>query len=573
MKRSLLAIASVVLACLVLVLAAWYSTPALFESVLGGGSAASGSATSAVSGGAGSATASSAPASKTAAAAIAVPSERVVEVVMADPGHSILERYEIPAYDQLDSPVEEDERQGYQMVRKAGELGIASNVLENPAAAQSESMLATISIVGKAFDAAERVVFTGTTGEELQVFLLANAGSQVELANPVKLSHTVELPSNTKLDGAGKQIECSLAGAAFTVRDATGVAVRGITIDGGADYGFAIADSRNVVLQDCSVSNLAEKAVLFAGACEGLLVENCVFSGNQEGAVYFSGNCGYGIVSGCTVENNAGTSNWMAGIALTYHQAEGDPLDMWAPFTSERRHFPTDGAYNPAVGAPHDIAIVDCVVKGNQSSGIYFDGPYRCFVDNCEVSGNDKEGMCLDGQTIACYVHNSDFADNGWRTRQDDTDLQLDEVLDFGRLEDGSAASKLPGISLDNALYNVVEGNRLNNDAGGGVKIVRTGVRNTIAGNQISDCNAGANHVFVFMGIELGNAGGGEGVESIDFKTCLENIVVGNEIFGGYQAGVYLCPDSAGNLVKGNKVEDEQVQATSDASERHNATD
>ena len=48
-----------------------------------------------------------------------------------------------------------------------------------------------------------------------------------------------------------------------------------------------------------------------------------------------------------------------------------------------------------------------------------------------------------------------------------------------------SAKAKLPGVSLDNTIYNILESNIISNNYGGGIKMVRTGVRNLIIENVL----------------------------------------------------------------------------------------
>ena len=60
------------------------------------------------------------------------------------------------------------------------------------------------------------------------------------------------------------------------------------------------------------------------------------------------------------------------------------------------------------------------------------------------------------------------------------------------RLPNGTAAEKVPGISLDNALYDIRFGDDLAHNFRGGIKMVRTAYFNAIGMNSLLDNNDGS---------------------------------------------------------------------------------
>ena len=467
---------------------------------------------------------------------------------------SVTQRYGIPAYENLVSSVTEDELSSYQMFRKASVLGIDPHTLNNPGELQDALISQADALYAGAFLTARTVTFSGSTAAELQECIDAHTGDLVLLSSDVKLDASIFLPSDTALDGAGHALICNLEGPTLVVQRIENVSVRDLRIEGKADCGFVVSDATHVVIENVTVKGMQSKAAVFAGSCEGFVIKACDFSENLRGGIMFTGDCSQGLVSDCIISHNKGCSNLMAGMVLT-QTVHDDPFNLWEGYMGEEPHWPRRGRLEDLLATPHDIAMVGNAIEGNQSSGIYLDGAYRCFVDKSSIVGNDKEGMCLDYGTIACWVHDTLFEDNGRRIRQTEESLRLDYVDQFGLMEDGSSIAKLPAVSLDNALYNVVEGNRVVRNWGGGIKCVRTAVRNTIAGNVILDCNEGENDTFDFIGIEVGNALEETEEPYMDFSPDLENIVVGNYVLGHHYIGIFLSAESAGNLVERNVVE------------------
>jgi parallel beta-helix repeat protein len=353
------------------------------------------------------------------------------------------------------------------------------------------------------------------------------------------------------------------------LENAKDVIIESCVINGGADYGLFAIDVNNLQVANCKFNGLGQKPICIVGESQYFKIDSNDFGGNFAGGIYVSGNIGYGIIENNNIHDNYGTSNWMAGIVLTNVEST-EPMNIWETF-DEAHHFPQKEDLYSQVKAPHNILIENNEVCDNNASGIYSDGAYNCFVVNNDVIRNDKEGICLDYGTIGFYLCHNLFDGNGCRARQTDEDLSMDFVLDAGRMDDGSAKSKLPGVSLDNTAYNILENNIVINNYGGGIKMVRTTIRTLIYENIIKDNNKGQNDSFHFFGIELGSAIADVEASDMDFTPDYENIICRNTISGNHYSGIFVGDEGYVNDIFDNVIMESQMFAIEDISLRFNS--
>lgn len=414
------------------------------------------------------------------------------------------------------------------------------------------------------------VDFYGTTSEELQTAIDENSGKIINvLSDEITVTDSIELHSYTFIKGNGVFLSSDNSEHIFLVRNADNICLDGISINGGADYGFFVADTSNLTITNCEISGMKQKPLCLIGNTNMFKVEGCVFSENKAGGIYCSGNVSRGIIQNNVVDNNFGTSNWMAGIVLANVESS-DPMDIWQSF-DDAHHFPAKENLYDQLECPNNIILENNYVSNNNASGIYSDGAYQCYVINNDVQFNDKEGICLDYGTIGMYLKENLFEGNGNRARQTDDDLSMDFVLAAGRMNDGSAKSKLPGVSLDNTAYNILENNTVINNYGGGIKMVRTTIRTLISENIIRDNNEGQNEDFHFFGIELGVANADIEAEDMDYTPDFENIICRNTICGDHYAGVYIAEACYVNDVFDNVIMEPQMYAVEALSKKFNS--
>ena len=466
-------------------------------------------------------------------------------------GPSFLEEHGLPALARMDSENTAKRIEPLQVMKKIGLLDLTDYDLSYPAQ-NYELLSARFEGMGEA--KAEEVDFEGSLTSELNAALKANAGKRILVHSAVLTAdETILVPDDTQLVGRGTRLTGELD-RAFALKQARNVVISGFTMDGGFGYGVYCVDGEGIVISDCEFTGLSHKPVVFMGDGRMIVVRNNRMRGNMEGGLYFNGDAQYVLIEDNDMSDNYGTSNWMAGIVLTAIDVQ-DVEDVYAAFR-EDLHFPAEQRLDSMLKAPHDVILRNNEVGHNNSSGIYCDGPYKVFLVENRIAYNDKEGICLDYGTVGAYVADNDIIGNGNRGRQTDEDLAMDFVLAQGRMSDGSSLSKLPGISIDNAAYNIVYSNRISMNYGSGVKMVRTGVRNIVSTNLISDNNRSPSDTFSFFGVELGAAEADAPAENLDFEPDYENIICRNMITGHHYAGIYMAKGSFINDLFDNSIFD-----------------
>jgi parallel beta-helix repeat protein len=192
---------------------------------------------------------------------------------------------------------------------------------------------------------------------------------------------------------------------------------------------------------------------------------------------------------------------------------------------------------------------------------VYVDGGVANVIVSNVIERNGKEGICLDNGSTSNVVTWNVIQQNGQRWGEPDEVMAQEFIAVWGRLADGTAAAKVPGISIDNALYNLIYSNTLSHNFGGGIKSVRTGYYNLIGLNTIIGNNDGASPGFHFFGIELGAAPLDSASDELDGAPSRGNILFSNVIRGNHYAGIFFADDSDQNDVFDNVIMDAQPWA------------
>ncbi len=472
----------------------------------------------------------------------------------------IITRYNLPKLSRMAEEDQEKYVNNLQVMKKIDALNLKEEDFiypEQSLQTLNSSLEEKKNTLAKKFS--DCVTFKGSTSDELQKFINNNTNKTILIENEeIKFTSSIEVPSNVCIEGQNVNItSLTDIDKAFVIKNAENISISGMNIDGGFEYGIYVVDSKNIEVKENVINNLGQKPVVIVGDCEYILVNDNSFSGNQNGGIYFDGNINYGEISGNTVQNNLGTSNWMAGIVLCGVESQNKD-DIWEKF-DENHHFPQKDTLYSEINCPHNIIVSDNYVENNNASGIYGDGAYLCYLTGNMVRNNDKEGICLDYGSFGCYLYDNTFEGNGRRMNQTDKDLEMDFVLASGRLDDGSAKSKLPAISLDNTAYNILVNNVVSDNYGGGVKMVRTTVRCLIAENVIKNNNLGQNDSFHFFGVELGSAIADTESTEMDFTADYENIICRNSITGNHYSGVFIGENGYVNDVFDNVIMQPQM--------------
>lgn len=497
----------------------------------------------------------------------AAPAEEAVgQAVPGDPEASFIEQYRLPSLERMSAEKAGELVDGMQVMRKIALLSLTEQDWLYPERelGKLEATLAALAVEG-----GSRFSFDGATAGELNAFLAEHAGATVVIESPeIVGDETIELPAGTVIEGNGARLIAKSEIIAIRLNHVQNVAIHGLNIEPGFSYGVYAMGCGGVIIEDCAVRGATARPVIFMGDCDGIVLRRNRVTGNIGGP-YFNGDIANVLIEDNDIIDNRGTSNWMAGIVLTGIDVadEADPFVLFA----RKVHFPEDQRLDTMLKAPHNVVIRNNRVMENTATGVYCDGPYRVYIVENRIEHNDKEGLCLDYGTVGAYVCGNDIVGNGNRGRQTDQDLEYDFVLGLGRLDDGSACAKLPGVSIDNAAYNIVYNNNISKNYGSGVKMVRSGVRNIISTNLITDNNRGVSDQFHFFGVELGWAAADEEVNNLDFNPAYENIVCRNMITGTHYAGIFLSEEAYINDFFDNTIMDATHWAIESLSDKHNS--
>ena len=298
--------------------------------------------------------------------------------------------------------------------------------------------------------------------------------------------------------------------------------------------GIFIGDCHNVIVRNCIFRGLEGAAIVIGGASRRITVENCLFM-NGKGASIWIGEGSQNIrIRRNYICSSKGKSNWKAGVVVT-DRSLGNLIDGPKTFMNRDDYWAKSEPIWRRLDPPNDIVIEENDIVDGLSSGIYLDGAVQTLVLNNLLRGNAKEGICLDYGASANFVAFNTIIINGNRWGKTDQDLKLDFVLSDGRMPDGTARAKVPGVSIDNAIYNVVSCNLIAHNYGSGIKIVRSGYANIITDNAVLLNGLGGNSKHMFFGIELGHAKSDTELDhcpELDFFPSSRNLVSGNKIQG-----------------------------------------
>lgn len=396
----------------------------------------------------------------------------------------------------------------------------------------------------------ESVAFTGNTVKELNEFMRANQGKIVTLTQNIEVSvgtgsgeeGIVLIPANTILDGNQYSL---------VAKDGAKIPDQGIML-----YYFDELWAQQIS-SNCGVRNLKSEiaykynTINLFGA-DNVLIENNEFSNAGWNAIVVSDKHGeeYNTSTNVIIRDNVLASTGQDTIGIYGDNSKiiisGNTVrnsGEYGIMLSALR----DGVQtrvDQLVDGPHDIIVADNVVSNSEYCAVYGLGAYRCYITGNTLADSKLEGICLDSGCIGCY-----FANN--------------EV--YGNSKEGG----LPGVSIDNGIYNIIDGNNIHDNACNGIKLVRTALGNVIVNNicvnnsYSTGGSACAGISIEPVEVEAGNLGYLDGFGS-DY-----NVVVNNTVSLGHDFGIMVSNDSAtgkcvGNIVKYNFLQKGYAHATVD---------
>ena len=334
------------------------------------------------------------------------------------------------------------------------------------------------------------------------------------------------------------------------IKGRTDVRLTGGRLSGGS-WGVSITRSSNVTVTGMQMDTLGGGGVMVTNSY-GVTVWRNRMRGLGGAGVMLHGDTQHAVVAENEITADTGWSNWHAGIVVTDRNA--DPGDDATTLLRKDGILVKQTRITDRMTIPHDNLMYKNEIRGNLTSGMYSDGGARnVYVENIIVN-NSKEGMCLDNGSTANVVAFNVFRGNGNRWGVEDAVLKRDFVWSFGRLPDGTSPAKLPGISMDNALYNQIVFNDIDRNYGSGVKMVRTSMFNRIGMNTVTDDNEGSNPKLHYFGILVGYAGADESAWDLDFVPSRGNQIFGNNVRGNHFVGIYFEREADHNVVFDNSI-------------------
>lgn len=398
--------------------------------------------------------------------------------------------------------------------------------------------------------------FTGTTLSELTRFVAAEAPAHITVANHTLIADTALTieSQDVVIDFAGASIDPGKRPPLWLIelRGAHDAAVTNAVISGGLN-GILVDGGSRITVSDNDIDDLDQNGIVVTGDASLLSVDT-----NELGDLGRAGIMLHGTVSSVLVEKNTvsdlqGHSNWNAGILLTGRRGDiaADPDAFFLP----DGHWVVEEPIHERLENPERNIILDNTIQDGHSSGIYNDGAVANLFLRNRIDGNAKEGVCFDNGATANVFAGNVVTDNGRRWGQPDDVLAFESVLDEGRTVDGSAAAKLPGVSIDNAIYNQIYANEISDNWGGGIKMVRTSLFNLIGRNMMADNNLGRSAQMHFFGIELGAARADFPATDLDFVGSSGNILFHNMIQGDHYSGIFIARGSLQNELIDNDID------------------
>lgn len=398
----------------------------------------------------------------------------------------------------------------------------------------------------------QRLEFEGTLLSELGELVAAVDSAHITVVRRRLVADVALTISGHDLvvDFAGAIVEAGPTAPAWVIElsGARDVALTNVEIAEGTN-GILIDGGSNIVVEGNDIHDLTQNGIVVTGSSATTIRDNRLHALGRAG-IMLHGDATTSLLEGNEIAGLLGHSNWHAGILIT-----GRNSDVAADPGSFNRHAVVDEAILDRLRNPDRNVILGNVVRNGLSSGIYNDGGVGNVILENRIEGNAKEGICLDNGATSNVVAGNTVAGNGNRWGQPDDVLASDHVLDEGRAPDGTAIAKLPGVSIDNALYNEIYANEIRDNWGGGIKMVRTSFFNVIGDNTLTDNNLGHSDRHHFFGIELGAAVPDFTTPALDFVASAGNVLVANTIRGRHHSGIFIAPASIQNELIDNDID------------------
>jgi len=460
--------------------------------------------------------------------------EEMIELQLPFDQQNFLVRHRLSELDRMSIDDQERYINKLQVIKRLSVLEMDKKAIEYPEFKYKSLHNKIIDAYNCRIKGYKTIDFKGNTFSELNDFIKDKDNVIVSICvDKIKLDQPLNMKSNIIIDGNRSKITIhSKIEKAILFDNVKDAGIMNFVLNKTGDYAVFLNETNNISIINCEITNENKKGVALIGDNSNFLIYGNIISNNVDGGLFINGKIHDGLIKKNVISYQLNSSNFSPGILLGAVEVKDNKT---AYNKYEQRPI------NELTEAPHNMVIIDNQIFDNYAQGIYIHGGYNIYIVRNKISNNHKEGVCLDFGTSYCYVSKNVFDYNGHRK-----DI----------IRPGTEYYRLPGISLDNAAYNLIYNNIFSNNSGSGIKAVRSSVANIVMCNTVTDNNIGQNEKAHFFGIELSATlrPDIEGQIDLDFAPCYENIIASNIVWGSHYAGLFIGRDCYINDVFDNTI-------------------
>jgi len=358
--------------------------------------------------------------------------------------------------------------------------------------------------------------------------------------------------SHFHINGSGNEILFRQENKFFVeVTDCRDFTIEGLRFSSGRNLLF-ITGSASFSIKNCQCLNAEGCGVIIHNGRD-FSISRCSFDNILSAGILVIGDSRNGEIRDCTVSRSRGIFNHDAAIHLCHTSPAVTPAHV-----PERIHEALP--ITAKTMRPRHILIRNCLLSHCRAQGIYLEGALNCLIEDNILLNNNKEGICFDWGSSYNIFRRNIVTLNGERRDTSPLEKKIDFITVYPQLPDGSSSMKLPGISLDNGCMNLIRENNITGNYGGGIKMIRTALFNTISHNRMRYNTIGANeYVPYFHGITLLGLGAknrefaAHSQPLLDFQPSILNTITDNTIAESLRA-LFHDRSSRSNFVSGNHI-------------------
>jgi parallel beta-helix repeat protein len=333
------------------------------------------------------------------------------------------------------------------------------------------------------------------------------------------------------------------------INDCSNFFITGLSYSHGRNMVFII-NSKYFSIKGCRYINSDGSGIILSNSSQ-FNISECYFYNNLASAILLIGAIHTGAIQDCIVSGSHGFFNHDAAI----HCCSTSQI-MSSEDHPQHYHEPVSIIDKPQ--RSRNIIIRNCTLTKCRAQGIYLEGATNCLITENNILENNKEGICFDWGSSYNILTQNTISLNGDRSNLSDHEIGVDYILEYPLLADGSSSMKLPGVSLDNGCLNDISKNKITNNYGGGLKMIRSSILNHIVDNYMIYNALGSNkyipyyHGVSAMGLgEINNEFDLEKASLLDFLPSNYNYISHNTILERWRP-FYLDKSSNKNHIAEN---------------------